>query len=216
MSLKNNIIDGNGRGNEARVEDDGSLLTTLTNIPPADYQTNVRPFRQYLTTDGTSSGCSDMRVNGSSTSVDFYITAPSDADRYVDTLSIAIADAGATLDKFGNINALSNGIEIFYEDTELGDVTIADQLTSNFEIARVVGGGVHGIGSGANAYRANNVQGSSEGYLFYLDFSDVFNIPWGIRLQKGTKLRLGFRINDNITGVDKFDVIAYGFDRVIK
>lgn len=215
MSVRFNITDGKGSGKSATVESDGSLLTTSLAIPPVDFESVIRPFRQYITSDGTACGSTDMRVNGSTNSVEFFITAPSDGDRYVDTISIAIADAGAALNQFGNIGALANGVEIFYEDNTLGDVTLADGLVSNFEFARFVAGGVHAIGAGTTSYRANNVQGNSEGFLFYLDISTVFNIPWGIRLKKGSNLRLVVRINDNVSGVDKFDMIAYGFDRII-
>lgn len=214
--IKTVIKDGKGNGKEACVGSDNSLLVTSTQVPPEEFESIIRPFRQYITDDGTTSGSTDMRVNGATNNVDFFIKAPTDADRYVDTISIAIADAGAVLNQFGNIGALTNGVEIFYEDPELGDVTIGDNLVSNFEFLRLCAGGVHAIGSGASSYRANNVQGNAEGYLMYIDFSEVFGVPWGIRLKRGTNLRLVVRIKDNVSSVDKFDMIAYGYDRIIK
>ena len=214
MGVKFKIEDGIGRGNVARVEDDNSLRTTPTNIPPRDNPSEIKIYRSYLRNDA---GSEDMRVNASlSSPVDFYIEAASDFDRYIDTISIVIADAGASLNDFGSINALSNGIEIFYEDSALGDVVIADSLKSNFEMLRLCAGGVHGIGSGANAYRANNVEGNSEGFLMYLDFSQVFGIPWGVKLDANSTKRLVVRIKDNTSGVDTFNMIAYGYDRVKK
>lgn len=215
MSIKTRIVDGGGSDTEAKVDSDNALRVTNTNVPPEDVSTNIRIFRQFLTDDGTASGSSDMRVNGSTSSRDFYIDAPIDADRYIDTLSISISDAGATLSQFGNIGALTNGVEIFYQDATLGNVIIGDNLTTNFRFLRLCAGGVHGIGSGATSYRANNVQGNSEGYLMFLDFEEVFGLPWGIRLKKDSKLRLVARVKDNLTGVDKFDIIAYGYDRLI-
>ena len=201
MGIKNTIVDGKGRGNEAIVTDDKAVLVTSTAIPHNTERDRVRIYRDYFR---NSSGALDMRVNGSVTPQDFYIESSTDSDRYIDTISIAIADASAALNKFGNINALSNGVEIFYEDTKNGNVIIGDNLVSNFELIRLCAGGAHAIGSGSTSYRASNVQGSSEGYLMYLDFSEVFGIPWGVRLKKDTNLRLVVRINDNITGVDKF------------
>lgn len=213
MGIKNTIVDGKGSGKEACVTEDHSLLVTNTQVPPSDMESLIRPFRALLKNDA---GSSDMRVNGATTSQDFFIQAPADGDRYVDTISIAIADAGAVLNKFGNINALTNGVTILYQDSELGDVVIGEDLTSNFRFLRMCGPGVHGIGSGVTSYRASNVEGASEGYLMSLDFSEVFGLPWGIRLKKDTTLRLIVRINDDVTGVDKFDMIAYGYDRIIK
>jgi hypothetical protein len=47
-----------------------------------------------------------------------------------------------------------------------------------------------------------------------LDFSDQFGMPWGIRLPKDSNLRLVLRVKDNTSGVDAFNAIVYGFDRV--
>jgi len=214
MTIKTTIKDGRGKGVELEITEDNSALVTNTQVPPSSMQSVVRPFRGYFRNDAASS---DMRVAGSlAAPLEFYISAPEDGDRYIDTLSIAIADAGATLEKFGNITALTNGVTIFYEDSELGNITIGDGLVSNFEFLRMCASGVHGIGTGTNSYRASNVQGGSEGYLMSLDFSEVFGLPWGIRLKKDTTLRLVVQINDDTSGVDKFDVIAYGYDRIIK
>jgi hypothetical protein len=215
MTIKTKLLDGKGTGKELHITSENEALITSTQVPPVTDVSLIRPFRQYFTDDGTSTGSTDMRVDGSTTNVDFYISASIDGDRYIDTISIAIADTGATLNQFGNIGALTNGIEIFYEDASLGDVTIAEDLVSNFEFLRMCAGGVHGIGSGATSYKANNVQGNSEGYIMSLDFSEVFGLPYGIKIPKGTTLRLVTRIKDNVSGVDKFDIIAYGFDRII-
>lgn len=61
---------------------------------------------------------------------------------------------------------------------------------------------------------ATNVEGGSEDYIMTLDFSDQFGMPWGIRLPKDSNLKLIARIKDDTSGVDAFNAIAYGFDRV--
>lgn len=157
----------------------------------------------------------NCRVAGSATSpVDFWVAASSDCDRYIDSLSFVVADASATLDKFGTITALTNGVKLFYSDQSLGDVVVHDGFKSNFELIRLAGKGAAAIGSGADSYRAQNVSGASEGYLVTLDFSDQFGLPWGIRLRKNSTEKLVIRIQDDISLIDQFDVIAYGFDRL--
>ncbi|MDO3651402.1 hypothetical protein, partial [Nocardia mangyaensis] len=83
-----------------------------------------------------------------------------------------------------------------------------------FEFIRLCGKGASPIGSGSDSYRASNVTGASEGYIMTLDFSDQFGMPWGIRIPKNSNLRFVVRIQDDTTGVDAFNMIAYGFDRI--
>ena len=215
MALKTTISNGAGTNLEAEVTEERALRVNDNRLPPVDVR--IKPFRQYLTDDGLPSDGSnfDMQVDGSSTNVDYYIASSSDSERYIDSISIVIADASAALNKFGNITALSNGVEIFYEDSTLGNVVIADSLKTNFEFIRLCGAGASPIGTGSNSYRASNVEGNSEGYIMTLDFSDQFGMPWGIHLAKNSTLRLVVRIKDNTTGVDAFNMIAYGYDRVV-
>lgn len=209
MSLKTYIEDSGGSGNKARVSREKALFVSDLRLPPEDIEIPIRPFRSYFLNNGSF----DMRVVGSTASpIDFVIEAAEDADRFVDSISFVISDGQAVLNKFGNITSLSVGTEIFYEDSVLGDVVIADSLTSNFDFVRLTGGSP--IGNTTNAYRASNVEGSSEGYICRLDFSDQFGMPWGIRLPRKSKLRLVIRIKDDTTGVDAHNAIAYGFDRV--
>jgi hypothetical protein len=211
MSLKVLIEDGNGTGKKASITKENAMLVSDLRLPPENINIPIRPFRQFML-NGTSS---DMRVSGTAADpIDFVISATEDSDRYLDSISWVIADAQAALNKFGNITALTNGVEIFYQDAKLGDVVIADSLKSNFEFIRLCGKGASPIGGTTDAYRASNVEGASEGYIMTLDFSDQFGMPWGIRLPKDSNLKLIARIKDDTTGVDAFNAIAYGFDRV--
>ena len=211
MSIKSYIEDGKGSGRKAAVTKECGLVVSDLRLPPEDIEVPIRPFRQFML-NGASS---DMRVSGTAASpIDFVIDSSSDADRYIDSISFVIADQNAVLNNFGSISALTNGIEIFYEDNKLGNVVIADSLKSNFDFIRLCGKGSSPIGADASSYRASNVEGNSEGYLMTLDFSDQFGMPWGIRLPKDSNLRLVLRVKDNTSGVDAFNAIVYGFDRV--
>lgn len=154
-----------------------------------------------------------MVVDGSTNPVTFCISADSVDDIYVTSISFVIVDASATLNKFGNITALTNGCEFFYESTE-GQVTIHESLKSNFDFVRLCNGSP-AFGDGASAFRAGNVLGNSEGYLPSFDMR-IFGFPYGIRLRAGTDQRVSIVINDDITGIDQMDAIAYGFRRLNK
>lgn len=69
-----------------------------------------------------------------------------------------------------------------------------------------------GMGSaGANAWKANNVAGPSEGYVFYFDVLKLMP-GYGVQLYKDTIEKLVLSVRDDTTGVDAFNCIAYGFD----
>jgi len=181
-------------------------------IPATEQIDTVIPFRQYLTADGTSGGSNDMQVSASAASPsDFYISA-GDKDIYITTLSFIIADQNATLNNFGAVTALTNGCQLLWQTTDR-TVTIHDALQSNFDFVRLCGG-KPAFGDAAGAFRASNVSGNSEGYIPILDIVNQFGMPWGIKLRRGSTQRLTLRVRDDTTGVDAFNCIAYGFERL--
>ena len=209
MSIKALIEDGTGRGNKAKVDEDGAMAVVVHPHPPKDETDSAFPFRQYFTDNGNGSGNNDMRVNGSATPIDFSVQTNPDKDVYIKSVSIVIVDAGASLSEFGNLPALTNGVEFCWETQDEGIIVIAEALQTNFDFVRLAIG-EPSFGDGATAFTASNISGQSEGFLPVLDFQKIFGLPYGIKLRKGTKDRLFFRINDNITNIDEFNAIAYG------
>ena len=43
-----------------------------------------------------------------------------------------------------------------------------------------------------------------------IDVAETFGMPYGLRLRKGTKDNLTFVVNDNLSGLTTFDIVAYG------
>jgi hypothetical protein len=211
MSIDVKLISG-ANATAVGVTDENALYVQDQGLPPPAPQGRGQVFRQFMTDDGTSSGSNDMQVDGSSTAVEFWVQADSTYDLYISSLSFVIADASATLNKFGNITALTNGCQLEYF-TDGGTTTIADALKTNFDFVRLCLG-IPSFGDGAGAFRASNVESTSEGYLPVLDIKNVFGIPWGIRLRPGTSDKIILRVRDDTTGVDAFNCIAYGFTRV--
>lgn len=212
MSIDITIKDGKGQGRKVEVDENNALVVTDTGIPPEKTKVTLKPFSTLL---ANSSGTTDMRVNGSTTNVDFYIQAGADGDRFIHTLAFTIADAGAQLNEFGNLTALTNGCQLIYQDSDLGDVVLADNLKSNFDFVQACNFEPT-FGTGTAAFLASNVVGTSEAYVPILDIQDVFGVLHGIRLPKGTTRKLLLRIRDNVSTIDRFDVRAYGFDRIAK
>jgi len=210
--LKTKLIGAGPERTEARVERSGAISTVERPFPPFGVRQNVRPFRQFLTLDGTPGGSSDMLVDGSVTPVDFFVTAPQEADLYIIRLSFIIVDQNMTLNQFGNIAALTNGVRLFYTD-ELGEVDIAESLQTNFDFIRLCSG-LPGVGDGTSAFIAFNVSGNSEGIIPVLDLKDTFGFRWGLELRNGSMQKVVLTIRDDITGIDAMNVIVYGFLRL--
>jgi hypothetical protein len=85
-----NLKDGKGRGNLAKINGEGELSVVVHPHPPKDEDQNALPFRQYFTDDGTTGGSNIMAVNGSSTTVDFYIAAVPTNDIYIKIFILSI------------------------------------------------------------------------------------------------------------------------------
>ena len=209
MSIKTRLI--GAELNEQSIDLDGASLNIVKPLPPFVGSTGrqrMRVFRQHLTDDGlpTDGTNQDMRVDGSSTNVDFYIQADSDKDLYITRLAFIIADLNATLQDFGALSALTNGCQLEYTDDQ-GTVTINDAITTNFELYRVCGN---------EPQVFSNVVGSHEAVLPDMDIVKVFRFQWGILLAAGTLQRITFRVRDNLSsGITQMDCVAYGFTREV-
>lgn len=195
----------NEDGQSLNIDNEGNLNTVAHKRPPLVQETTLLPLREYFTNNGSR----DMDVDGSVTPVDFSIDANADRQISVKSMFVSIVDAGATLSEFGNIPALTNGVEFIWESQEFGEIVIADELKSNYDFV-AFGGGQPAFGNQANAFKAQNVIGVEEAYLAFVDFQVLFGFEFGIPLRKGTKDRLLFRINDDASPVFSFRAIAYG------
>ena len=207
--IKAEIVDGGGTEERARVLDRGLLVTLNPNVPIIDQKTI--PFRQFFTDDGKPTGSRDMLVDGSVTNVDFTIPASQENIRYITSISWVIADAGANLNQFGNLAVLTNGCSLFYQRPDI-EIVIHDELKTNFDFIRLSQGNPS-FGSADDAFRGRNVIGLSEGYFPILDLTKLIP-PYGIGLNPNTQEKITFRIRDDVSGIDQFDVIAYGFERL--
>jgi hypothetical protein len=197
-------------GTPIKVTGEGELKVVIEQHPPVDDEGVLAlPFRQFFTDTGLLSGSSEMNIDGSTNPTDFFISASTEYDIYIKAISFEIADAGAVLNEFGNLSPLTNGVEFCWVTTSNGNYIIDEGLQTNWDIVRLCGGNP-AFGSGANSFRANNVSGNSEGFIPVFDTQSLFGMPWGLRLKKNTLDKLVFRVRDNISSIDSFNIIAYG------
>lgn len=208
MSITSQILDGSGNGYKVKVGHEGELSVVVHPHPPLNEEVSTLPFRSYFLNNGSN----DMIVNGSTNYVDFSIDALEDADVYIKSISIEIADGGSpALNLFGALTALTNGVAFYYFNQKQGLYTLHEGIKTNLEFIRLaVDTGA--IGTGADSYLADvSGGGTSKSYLPLLDIEETYGMPFGLRLQKGTTDKLIFRIQDNLAGLDRFTAIAYGF-----
>lgn len=207
---KNQIVDGMGTGLKNKMNKFNALKVYAQNIPDIDDPTILVPKSGFFTDEN---GSIDLRVDGSTTPMDFSINALEDDDLYISGLCFKIADANAQLNRFGNIPSLNNGIQLIYKNQDLGERILIDAVQTNFDLVRACQG-VPAFSQGSESFRASNIIGGSEGYLPVLRISEVFSLPFGLRLKAGSLDKLIIRVNDDLTNIDAFDVFYYAVEYI--
>lgn len=196
---------------QAQVTSEGALLVTQQTFPPFESQ-KVRPFRQYFTLDGTTSGDNDMGQNGSVNNLDFYIQSDDDEDVYITSINIQVGYGTAAQPfQFGDGAVLSNGVRFWY-DSIRGEVDIHDAIKSNQDLFRLSSNAID------SNWELRGVGASNDyGYFVFIDLTKF--LPQGIKLDAGTNQRIHFTIRDSMTAVsgvsDSFNAIAYGYNRYL-
>jgi hypothetical protein len=203
--IKTTITDGHGDGNQLRIDKEGTANVVVHQHPPVEETIMAIPSVLDFT---NAAGSSDMQVAASlAAPQSFCIDARPDYDVYVKTVMVTIADQNANLNTFGAVTALTNGVDFCWESQALGSFVIKDAMKSNWDFVKLSRANPS-FGVTTSAFRASNVSGNSEGYVPVIDFFTLFGMQYGIRLRKGTKDRLVFKINDDTTGVDEFTAEA--------
>lgn len=186
------------KGVPLKINGEGEISVTTHSHPPLEETKNTLPFRSYF----ENSGSNDMRVNGSSTNVSFSIAADKDYDYFIKGIHVKLADAGAKLDKFGALTALTNGILFQWSNLNDGAITIHEGIKSNIAFFRM---------STQTPQIIDLSGGGADSINVYIDLTNLFGAEFGIRLKKGTTDSLSFIVRDNLsTGLDEFNIIGYG------
>lgn len=195
------IIGTNGK--PLKINGEGEISVVVHPHPPIDEDKTSFPFRQYFTTTGSTGGSTDMRVNGSSTApIEFYIKASATYDTWIKSISIKLADTSATLDKFGALAVLTNGVEFSWSSQKEGVKIIHDGIKDNLEFFRL---------SSQSPTLVDLAGGGADSIVVTIDLSDTFGTPYGVLLRKETLDKLSFKVRDNISaGLNEFNIIGYG------
>ena len=198
-------------GRLIKVHDEGEIGVVIHQHPPVNEVVDALPFRQYFTDNGLSTGSKFMNVKGDVTFQDFYISAQSDYDVYIKYITVEIGDGGTpALNKFGALTALTNGIAFIWDTQTEPLYELHEGIKTNKEFIRIASD-TGAIGTGIDAYLADVSGGGTEkSYLPNMDMKEIYGLPWGLRLRKGTNDKLIFRIQDDLRGLSTFNAIATG------
>ena len=199
MSVVSQIKDGKGSSNKLKIGDDGELNVTVSNNPPTEEERNSIPFRVFFE---NSAGSSDMIVDGSATPVSFEINASPTVDRYIKTISIKLADAGARFNLFGALPALTNGVRFVWENQSEGTIII-NEIKDNIELFRL---------SNQTPTIVDISGGGADAIIVNINMSEVFSMPFGIKLKKGTKDKICFVVRDALAGLDEYNTVGLGIE----
>jgi len=202
----------NNQGRSLEIDSyEGSIGVVIHQHPYTGETLAALPFRQYFTDNGTKSGSTVMSVDGSVNFVDFYISAQADYDIYIKYITCEIGDGGSpALNKFGNLTALTNGLAWYWDTVEEPLYELHEGIKTNKEFIRIASD-TGAIGTGTEAYLADVSGGGTEkSYLPNIDTSEIYGLQYGLRLRKGSRDRLVFRVQDNLSGITTFNCIATG------
>jgi len=198
-------------GQQIKVNGEGEISVVIHQHPPIDEELTALPFRQYFTDNGGETGSNIMAVDGSTNFVDFYIGAHQEEDIYIKYITCEIGDGGTpALNKFGALPELTNGVAWLWVNQKDPDYTLHEGIKTNKEFIRIASD-TGAIGDGVLAYLADVSGGGTEkSYLPNIDMTEIYGLPWGLRLRKGTNDRIIFRVQDDLTGLSTFNAIATG------
>lgn len=205
MSVDVHLLGAEGR--RLHLTKEGALPVILHNHPLTDEFVESYVFSEYF----TNSNSNDMRVDGSATPVEFHIPAVADRDIFVSSISVLITDPGANLNEFGNLTALTNGLEFIYRSSSIGEIAIFSGIKTNLDFIRFCGE-TGAVGTGTDAWKSDIAGGGGEdSYMPRLNIQNTFGYQNGLHLRKGKNDELLFRVNDNLSvGMTTFNIIAFG------
>jgi hypothetical protein len=200
-------------GRRQLVEPSRAALVSVRPVPPFGADIDAIVFRSFLT---DSTGSNDMTVLASpAVPRIFSVRSVQGSDLYIKSITFVITGTGMNLGEFGDQVALTDPCILTYE-TETIRVTLADDITTNFDLIRLGGELMPGVGAGGTALKVESpsmVGPTDDAYTAFVDFGRVYGFPWGIKLAASTEQRFDFLIQENLTAIPTFDCTVQGFLR---
>jgi len=216
--LKVLLKDGANGGHAAKITNHDALRVTVVenDLPHIMTRNRKRLFSEVLGSTGASSGIVNMNVDGT-TDQEFYIQSiippvdPSPGedhyDIYITSIIFIVADSAVVHNKFGNVTALTTGIDVIV--TESGEETylLKEIKTGGQLIAHA--GAMHSFGDGALVNELTNWTDTDDAQVVMMPISDF--VPGGIRLGHTSRDRISLWVRDDLQGLEEFTCRCFGY-----
>ena len=207
MPLRTLIVDPSDL-RAAQVTEHGELRVTTSPynvILETGTENQYRYFSDYLRLGG--SGSESMNVDGSATPANFSLEPAEDADIYIMRIAILLADGNVAHNTFGQLTALTNGFDLFVEDSGTKTYFVYRAKTGGEIIAQ--SGFYSGWGNSGTAWELTAWEGQADATAVALPISDF--VPGGIRLGRGTYNKIEATVSDDLTAMSGFWIRIFGY-----
>jgi hypothetical protein len=209
MAVNAHIQDGRGTTRKAKVLENHSLLVGASSPPLAAVGTpsEFQFLSGNLGTEGLNAGSTDANVDGSATNVEFFVESVPEYDQRIKKLLIYVQDTQVTHSGFGNLPALTNGINISVIEAGV-ETFLIENGTSFAELIQQTFA-ERPWGGDATSFELTNVQGTEDAQVLPMDIGAL--VPEGVRIGRDTKDRLRLVVRDDLTGLTRFTIRVAGF-----
>lgn len=188
-----------------------SLQVIVKEQPALDSGTPTRQqlFTGLLGSTGIDSGITNQNVNGSVTPQVFYLDSSEDYDIHVQEIQVLIAASTVRHQYFGDITALTNGVDIIHKQSSQDVFIINKAKTGGQVIAQSFNSPIAG---GAESFELINWSATGDAQLVNIPIYRWF--PSGLRIGRGTTDQLRSVVNDNLSSLEEYTVRIMGYKNV--
>ena len=203
--LKTRIVNTNGTSVDANNNHALKVYPSIPEILPEKTKNQYRFLSELLANE--VGGGTDLNVDGSVTPSNFAIQSQTDYDIYITKLILVLGGLTLGHNKFGPISALTNGIDLFLEETNEKTYLFEGAKTSGQLIA--FSGFSNPFGTGTGTWELTKWDANNDAHCITVPVSDY--IPGGLRIGRGTKDRLSITVNDDLTTIPVFFSRVFGY-----
>ncbi|MDH3324070.1 MAG: hypothetical protein OEL89_00365 [Candidatus Peregrinibacteria bacterium] len=191
----------------AKVNNRGALKTysDVPDLLPSNTPTRMRPFLENINVHNGG-------TNGSVTPVEYdLVTADQDGnfDYYIQSITLVISDGTINYSKYGAIAALANGVDLYAETSGVKDYLIKGIKTCGEAVIWATTTTVPSNPSIVSGWDSNN-----DALIMVFDLNEIITGTAGlsgIRIGRGTKDKLTFVVNDDLTALSDHFILVKGF-----
>jgi hypothetical protein len=147
-----------------------------------------------------------MNIDGT-TPQTFYISSNLDYDLYITHVVAIIADTAIVHNKFGNVDALTNGWSLYVRESGVKTYLIEEAKTGGQVLAQ--SGLMSPYGDLTSVNELANWTGTEDAQTITMPVTEF--VPGGIRIGRGTQDRIVSLVQDDLQGLTEFTVRVLGY-----